>query len=155
MRLWPLRRPAPSHEIMLDDDALDRAIRAGVQFPLEWFLQQSPEIQEVIAKRRDRWLEDLVVAAGYAILDPERTQLGLAAEDGDEDAEAALVGLNARAVAEVMGRHAAREGAGELRRPTPLVMGGLGERRRVSTEEREAGRRKGSLAVFGAEEKAG
>ena len=150
MKIWPFNHPEPPREITLDDDALDRAIRAGVQFPLEWFLEQSPEVQEAIANRRAYWLEDLVVAAGYAILDPERTRLALAAEDGDEEAEGVLTGLNAQAVAEAMGRHAAREHVSEPQSSTSLSMAGLGERRQEAADKVEAGRRKPSF--FGAEE---
>ena len=150
MRLWPFKKADAPTELTLDNDALDRAIRAGVQFPLDWFLSQTPEIQEAIATRRDYWLEDLVVAAGYAILDPERTQLALAAEDGDEEAEATLTGLNAQAIAEAMGRHAASEAPREPKRSKPQSMGGLGERRREATGKAEAQRRKSSF--FGAAE---
>lgn len=149
MKFWPFNRSAPS----LDEDSLDRAIRAGVQIPLEWFLTQPPEVQETIAARRDYWLEDLAVAIGYIMLDPERAQLAFAAEDGDEEAEAALTGLNAQAIAEAMGRHAAQEDRREPERPTPLSMGGLGERVQEATDKAEAGRRKGSF--FGAAEQVG
>lgn len=147
---WPFRRSAPPRAVPLDNDSLDRAIRAGVHFELKWFLLQPPEIQEAIAARRDLWLEDLVVAAGYAVLDPERTRLGMAAEDGDEEAEAQLTELNAHALAEVMARHAASEGAGEPQPAKRQTMSGMGERRREAAAEREAGRRKPSF--FGAEE---
>jgi len=149
--MWPPRKPTPPRDLTLDDAGLDRAIRAGVQFPLDWFLSQPPDVQEAIASRRDLWLEDLVVAAGYAILDPERTRLGLAAENGDEDAEATLAGLNAREVAEEIGRRAARNGSGEPPRRPPVSMSGLGERRQAATDAAEAGRRKGAL--FGAQER--
>jgi hypothetical protein len=134
---------------LLDDDALDRAIRAGVHLELSWFLGQPPEVQEAIAARRDRWVEDMTVAVGYAILDPERMRLALAAEDGDEDAEVALTGLNAREVAEELGRRAARDDAREPQRETPLTMGGSGERRQAVEDEREAGHLRPSF--FGAE----
>tara|TARA_R110001583_G_scaffold31420_9_gene107492 strand:- start:5169 stop:5630 length:462 start_codon:yes stop_codon:yes gene_type:complete len=150
MKIWPFTSPEPSREVTLDDHSLDRAIRAGVQFPLDWFLEQTPEIQEAIANRRDYWLEDLVVAAGYAILDPERTSLALAAEDGDDEAEEKLTGLNAQAVAEAMGRHAAREHVSEPQRPSSLSMGGMGERQREAADKVEADRRKSEF--FGAEE---
>ncbi len=149
MNIWPFRKE--THEALLDDDSLDRAIRAGVQFDLAWFLNQPPEVQETIAARRDAWLEDLVVAAGYAILDPERTRLAMAAEDGDEEADATLEGLNALEVAKAMAFHAAQESSGAPPRPTRQTMSGLGERRRGAAAAREAGRRKGSC--FGAEEK--
>tara|TARA_R110000744_G_scaffold130994_2_gene238976 strand:+ start:436 stop:897 length:462 start_codon:yes stop_codon:yes gene_type:complete len=150
MKLNPFSRSEPTFEVALDNDSLDRAIRAGVQFPLEWFLSQSPEIQETIASRRDYWMEDWVVAAGYAILDPERTRLALEAEDGSEEAEATLAGLNVRELAEAMGRRAATERPTETRGSNPLSMSGLGERQREATEKREAGRRKKSF--FNAEE---
>jgi len=151
MNYWPFAAPSePPREITLDDQALDRAIRAGVQIPLDWFLEQTPEVQEAIAARRDYWLEDLVVAAGYAILDPERTRLALAAEDGDQEAEEVLTGLNAQAVAEAMGRHAARGRVSEPQSSKGLSMAGLGERQREAANELEAGRRKSSF--FGAVE---
>lgn len=150
MKFWPFRRPAPRLEISIDDDSLDRAIRAGVQIPFEWFLQQSPEVQLTIAIRRDRWLEDQHLAVAFAILDPERTMLSLAAEDGDEDAEADLTRLNGLALAKAMGEHAAREGSGTPPRSTPLSMGGMGKRRQAADDKAEAGRRKPSF--FGAAE---
>ena len=147
MKIWPFRR-SPPPPVVLDDAALDRAIRAGVQFPLDWFLFQTPEVQETIAARRDLWLEDLALAIGYATLDPERMRLASAAEDGDEAAEAALVELNARTVAERMGRQAAARGAGAEQRPAAPSMAGLGKRRLEAAAAREAARRKGAL--FGA-----
>jgi len=150
MNLWPFRRSAPRPEVVLDDEALDRAIRAGVQFPLDWFLQQPPEIQETIAARRDLWLEDLALTLGYTTLDPVRMGLARAVQDGDEDAEAALVELNARTIAEQMGRQAARNGAGEAQPPPALTMAGIGKRRSDAAAKREAARRKGAL--FGAAE---
>lgn len=147
MKLWPFRR-APRPAVVLDDAALDRAIRAGVPFPLEWFLQQTPEVQETIAARRDLWLEDLAVALGYAALDPERMRLAREAEAGDDAAEAALVELNARTIAEQMGRHAASGGAAPAQRPPAPSMAGLGKRRLEAAAKREAARRKGAL--FGA-----
>lgn len=149
MRLWPFRRKTS----VLTDESLDRAIRAGVQFELSWFLEQPPEVQEVIARRRDRWLEDVTLAAGFAFLDPERVQLGLAAEDGDDEAEAVLAGLNAVDIARAMGHHAAQEAHSEPGQPTRPTMSGLGKRRQAAEDEREAGRRKGSLETFGAREK--
>jgi len=139
------RKPAT---VMLTDESLDRAIRAGVAFPMDWFLSQTEDVQEVIAARRDRWLEDLVVAAGYAVLDPEGTRLALEAEDGDEDAEAAIVEMNARAMAERMGRNvAATQSPGAS--PGALSMAGVGNRRKEFEERREAGKRKPSLSDFG------
>lgn len=149
MKLWPFRRSTPT--VVLDDAALDRAIRAGVTFPLEWFLQQPPEVQETIAARRDLWLEDLALLVGYATLDPERMRLAAAAEGGDAEAEAALVELNARAIAEQMGRQAASKGAGAAPRPPAPSMAGFGKRRLEAAAAREAARRKGAL--FGAGEK--
>jgi len=141
MKLNPFSQPEPPLELALDNDSLDRAIRAGVQFPFEWFLSQSPEVQETIAARRDYWLEDLVVAAGYAILDPERTRLALEAEDGDENAEAALAVLNAKALAEAMGRRAATERPTGPQAAGGLSMGGMGERQAQAAKKALAGRR--------------
>jgi len=149
MKLNPFSQPEPTPEVSLDNDSLDRAIRAGVQFPFEWFLSQTPEVQETIAERRDYWLEDLVVAAGYAILDPERTRLALEAEDGDEEAEATLAGLNARAIAESMGRHAATERHTEPQRSTNVSMGGMGERQAQAAKKALEGRR--AKSFFNAE----
>lgn len=147
MKLWPFRR-SPRPAVVLDDAALDRAIRAGVPFPLEWFLQQTPEVQETIAARRDLWLEDLAVALGFATIDPARMSLARAAEAGDDAAEAALVELNARTIAEQMGRRAASDGASAPLRPPAPSMAGLGKRRAAAAAKREAARRKGAL--FGA-----
>lgn len=151
MSLWPFRRrPDPPREVTLDDASLDRAIRAGVQFPLDWFLVQTPEVQETIASRRDAWLEEVAVVMGYAALDPERTRLALAAEDGDAEAEGQLAALNARQVAELLGRRAASGGAGEPQRAAPATMGGLGKRRAEAAAARLAERP--APAPLGAEE---
>lgn len=147
MKFWPFRR-SKRPAVVLDDAALDRAIRAGIPFPLEWFLQQTPEVQETIAARRDLWLEDAALLLGYAVADPERMRLASAAEGGDVDAEAALVELNAKAIAERMGRQAAARGAGAEQRPAAPSMAGLGKRRLEAAAAREAARRKGAL--FGA-----
>lgn len=155
MRFWPFGNRTKTGqgpvEVTLTDEALDRAIRAGVAFELSWFVQQTPDVQEAIALRRDAWLEDLVVAAGFAVLDPQRTLLGLAAEDGDEDAGDALEDLNAVALAEAVGRRIVQDGSyGEVK-PEGLSMGGSGERRRDAEEVREAGKLHPSY--FGAEVK--
>jgi len=144
---FPWNKPK---EVTLTEDSLDRAIRAGVQFELGWFLQQSPDVQEAIALRRDAWLEDLTVAAGFAVLDPERTLLGLAAEDGDEDAEATLEGLNAVALAEEVGRRIAQGDPCGATQSDSLSMGGVGKRRAETSAVREAG--KVHPSCFGAEE---
>ena len=153
MKIWPFTKTAP--EILLDEDSLDRAIRAGVQFPLDWFLAQSPEVQETIATRRDHWLEDLVVAAGYAVMDPERTLLSLQAEDGDKGAAEILTDMNVQTIAEVMGQHAAKEADRGSQRRGSLSMGGTGERRAEAAAKVEAGRRKGSFGAFGGVEETG
>lgn len=131
MRIWPFRRRRQT--VPLSEESLARAIRAGVQFPLEWFLSLSPEVQEAIALHRDRWLEDLTLAAAIANLDPERIRLHLAAEDGDEEAEAELTALNAVDIAEMMGRHAAQEGRGGPQEDGPTTMAGLGKRRSTAS----------------------
>tara|TARA_R100000458_G_scaffold59708_1_gene71302 strand:+ start:789 stop:1283 length:495 start_codon:yes stop_codon:yes gene_type:complete len=161
MNYWPftlspwvhgrkIKENREDREIILDDDSLDRAIRAGVQFPLQWFLEQTPEVQEAIATRKDLWLEDLIVAAGYAILDPERTRLALEAEDGNEEAEQALTSLNAQAVAEVMGRHASQQSHTEAKEPKSYTMSGLGERQREALKKLQRESKKEPF--FGAEE---
>ncbi len=151
MNYWPFTlSPKKDREIILDDDSLDRAIRAGVQFPLQWFLEQSPEIQEAIATRRDLWLEDLAVVAGYAIMDPERTRLALEAENGNEEAEQALTGLNAQAIAEAMGRQVANKARTEPKSSQELSMAGLGERKREALKKLQRESKKEPF--FGAEE---
>ena len=150
MTLWPFKRTP--RQVPLTDEALDRAIRSGVQFPLEWFLLQPPEVQETIAARRDMWLEDVAVMVGYAVMDPERTRLSLAAADGDEQADEALEEMDAVAIAEEIGRRVAQRGSGEPSRPILHTMSGVGERRQAAEESREAGQRKGSLSSFGGEE---
>lgn len=152
MKIWPFNKTAPT--ILLDEESLDRAIRAGVQFPLDWFLAQPPEVQETIAARRDHWLEDLVVAAGYAVMDPERTLLSLQAEDGDKGAEEILANMNVQAIAEAMGHHASAEADREPPRRRSLSMGGTGERRAEAAAKVEAGRRKSEF-FGGSDSKAG
>jgi hypothetical protein len=128
MRFWKRKSNTPVVEVLLDDDSLDRAIRSGVQFELTWFLSQSPEVQEAIAIRRDRWLEDVIVAAGYANLDPESTRLAILAEGGDEDAEVELESLNAGKVAGELERRRVLSPSGETSSDSGLTMGGFGER---------------------------
>lgn len=151
MRIWPFRRSLRPL-VQLDEDSLGRAIRAGVQFPLEWFLMQPPEVQETIALHRDRWLEDLTLAAAIANLDPERIRLHLAAQDGDEEAEAELTALTAVDIAEEMARHAAQGGPGGPQGGEPTTMAGLGRRRAEGAPG--VSRTKPVGAMFGGEAKA-
>lgn len=155
MKFWPFRRsePAEAPPVVFDDDALDRAIRAGCPIPLEWFLAQTPEVQETIAARRDAWLDEVGVSFAFAALDPERMRLALLAEGGDEEAEGALDGLNAQAVAAALAdrlQNAAPEAAPEPEPRRGATMGGHG--RRVA--ERAAARlaERPGPAPFGAKE---
>jgi hypothetical protein len=141
MKLWPFRRPKPVEPTRFDDAALDRAIRAGVLIPFEWFIHQPEEVQETIALRRDAYLEDLILTVGYAVLDPERMRLGLMAEDGDEKAGEELEELNLKTLADVVARRAAQGGSSGPLPPSDPSMGGFGKRRSEAAAKSEAASR--------------
>ena len=127
------RRPAP--ELELNEDAFDRWIRAQ-RPPFELFLTWPEEVQEALAQRGDAYVEDIATLYGYAVLDPERTRLGLAAEEGDEDVEAELTLLNAKTLAAAMSRVA--QNAPQAPAPaSPLSFGGIGKRRQERQETRQ------------------
>jgi len=134
----PFRRRPP--ELALDEAAFDRWIRAQ-RPPFELFLSWPEEVQEALAQRGDAYLEDAATLIGYAVLDPERTRLGIAAADGDEDAEADLTLLNAKTLAAAMSRVA--QDAPQAPEPaSPLSFGGLGKRREERQETRQASKEK-------------
>jgi hypothetical protein len=127
-RFWPFRRRRAAPSYVLDDATLERVIRAGVSIPLEVFLAQPPEVQEAIALRRDAWVEEVALVAGYAAMDPERTRLALEAEDGSEEAAADLEALNAASLAAVLARRGAAGASPASEAPAPATMGGRGKR---------------------------
>ena len=56
---YPFRRPAPDPalEIELTEESFDRWLRAQ-RPPFEWFLGQPEDVQEALAARGDRYVED-------------------------------------------------------------------------------------------------
>jgi hypothetical protein len=149
---YPFRRPAPDPalEIELTEESFDRWLRAQ-RPPFEWFLGQPEDVQEALAARGDRYVEDCNVALGYAALDPTRARLGLALEDGDDDAEAELAVLNARTLAEAMGAQTAQNSPQARQPSAPSSFVGVSKRREEAQEARETAKDEAGLAprLFG------
>ena len=136
----PFRKDPPALEPeppVIDETVFDRWLRAH-RPPLDWFAELTPGQQEVFAERGDLYAEDILVATGFAVQDPEGTRLGLAAIQGDEDAEAELT---IRKAAELAARVVGAQRSQIAPEPTPalppLSMGGLGERRQAADQERQ------------------
>lgn len=143
----------------LTEEAFDRWLRAW-RPDLQWFLGLDVDVQETLADRGDRYTEDLLVAAGFAVTDPEGTKLGFDAAEGDEEAEAALVARRALdAVTRLTVGRAGTPGQSPSKgprspaAPAPLSMAGIGERRQERRERREeAARAAGRIpTLFGRE----
>lgn len=145
--LWQLRKPAAS--VDLTAPSYSRWLRAG-RPPLPWFLSLGEVEQERLAGLSEEWMQDAIIAAAWAIRDPEASMLGAKAAAGDADAEAQLLERVAKARRpsnDVLAAHqramadAPLESVAQSRpaNPTPEVlgMGGISERRRA----RENGQR--------------
>lgn len=139
MRLWPFKKTV-SRE--LDEDSFDRWLRAQ-RPPFEWFLALPEEEQEALAQRGDAYVEDVAGLYGFAAADPFGSTLALAAERGDEDAEAALAMRNAERAAAA--RQTPQIGPRGPRLSTPSSFAGVGKRRQAAEAAREVAQERPTL----------
>lgn len=82
--------PEPAKEVELDAARYTRWLRA-CRPPLPWFLALSEAEQETLAGLAEAWQQDILIAAGWAIRDPEAAALGVRAQAGDAAAEDELL----------------------------------------------------------------
>jgi len=160
-----LRRSRREPEsVDLDSPRYTRWLRAGRPQPLAWFLSLSESQQEALAGLAESWLQDVLIAAGWAVRDPEAAHLGLRAQQGDAAAEAELLDRVSRALPGRRGpggvvgaheqalAHAALDAVAASRPANPteelLGMGGLSERR-LAREQAEQRQQAASASFLG------
>lgn len=126
--VWPFSQPPG---VDLTEESYARWLRAQRPTPMSWFLGQPAEVQETLAMMGDEYVQDLAVAVGYAIRDPELAAAGLDAGAGDLDAEETLARRLASELAGriLQGRQAAEIGPQAAPARPPMTMAGVGERR--------------------------
>lgn len=122
-----LFRRRAQRELVLDRPAYGRWLRAQ-RPPLEWFLSLASDEQEALAVIGDEYLQDLSVALGYAVRDPEVTAAGMDAARNPESEEVLARRLAAGLV----------ERSLERRDEEAPSMGGFGARRRVLINSRQS-----------------
>lgn len=124
------RKQQPS----LTNEAYQRWLRAQ-RPPLEMFLGLSEIEQEQLAMLGDEHVQDLAIALGYAVRDPEAADAGMSAMSGDVEAEATLATRLAQGFAsKLMQMQRAEQTATQPVRRSKPTMSGFGDRR-TSTEQ--------------------
>lgn len=118
---WSKRKPD------LTNEAYDRWLRAQ-RPPFDWFLALSEIEQEQLAMIGEAQMQDLVVALGYAIRDPEAADAGISALQGDSGAEATLATKLAQGFAQKL--MSMQQPAPAPHQPSPRTMSGFGDRHR-------------------------
>jgi hypothetical protein len=113
----------------LTNEGYERWLRAQ-RPPFDWFLALSEVEQEQMALMGDAHMQDLAIALGYAIRDPEAADAGMSAMQGDASAEATLATKIAQGFASKLADMQRTEQAAEARtsRSAPS-MSGFGDRR--------------------------
>jgi len=123
----------------LTNEAYERWLRAQ-RPPFDWFLALSEVEQEQLAMMGDANVQDVVVAMGYAIRDPEAADAGMSAAEGDTDAEATLATRLAQGFASKLLQMQRAERAAQTPQEPPLpsarTMSGFGERRQQEETQR-------------------
>lgn len=125
---WLKRKP------VLTNEAYEWWLRAGRPQPLPWFLDLSRAEQLTMATLGDEYAEDFCVAVGLAVQDPQLAAAGL---DTDDIASEEILArrLAAKMVAEAVG--APQPTPEPTAPPSPVRMGGLGQRRAGAQEGRQ------------------
>jgi hypothetical protein len=113
----------------LTNEAYERWLRAQ-RPPFDWFLALSEVEQEQMALMGDAHMQDLAIALGYAIRDPETADAGMSAMQGDASAEATLATKIAQGFASKLADMQRTEEAAQARtRRSAPSMSGFGDRR--------------------------
>jgi hypothetical protein len=118
---WNKRKPD------LTNEAYERWLRAQ-RPPFDWFLALSQVEQEQLAILGDAQMQDLAVALGYAIRDPEAADAGMSAMNGDTGAEATLATKLAQGFAEKL--MSMQQHAQAPQQTSARTMSGFGDRQR-------------------------
>lgn len=114
------------------NEAYARWLRAR-QPPWLWFLGLPEDAQEQVALMGDEYSQDIAVAIGTAVADPELASASVSAARGDQDAEATLAtrvaeGLVAKILA---ARGSETPSTPPFQMPTE-TLGGLGKRKQAA-----------------------
>lgn len=84
--MWPFNK---SSLPVVTNETFSRWLRAG-RPPFSWFCGLAEEEQEQLALLGDDYAQDLVIAVGYAVRDPELADAGISATAGDPVGEETL-----------------------------------------------------------------
>jgi hypothetical protein len=117
--LWKQRQPD------LTNAGYERWLRAQ-RPPFDWFLRLSELEQEQLAMLGDAHVQDIAVAIGYTVRDPEAADAGMSAMQGDADGEATLAARLAQGLANKLINERSPE---EPRQPAQRTMSGFGSRK--------------------------
>lgn len=142
------RRQPP---LVLTADAYRRWLRAQ-RPPLADFVRLSDVEQEALALLGDEYVQDAIVAVGYALADPRAADAGLDAQRGTESGEETLVRRLAGEFATSILRR--REAATPPPLPTKMPresLAGLGARKKFETVDKS---RRAAPTLFGKEKTA-
>lgn len=138
-------------QLQLTNDAYSRWLRA-LRPPLEFFLQRSELEQEQLAIQGDEYMEDIALAVGQAVSNPQASDAHLRAHRGDPAGDIKLAQMMAENVAArivgaqqgTMPRHS---------KPDAPTMAGFGKRKHESAKV--AGQREDlGTELFGQQPKA-
>ena len=121
------KKPKPT-QVDLTNEAYSRWLRAGRPQPIPWFLNLHPEEQEQCAILGDEHNQDLAVAVGYAIADPQLADASLDADDNPDSEDLILRRLADLAVAERAGAVAVSTEQPEFE---TMTMGGVSRREKT------------------------
>jgi hypothetical protein len=132
--MWPFKKPEPK-TLDLNQESYSRFLRAGGVPDLKFFLSLNEEQQETLAEIGDEYREDLAVAQGYAILDPDAAAAGMGQEEAEERV---LARLGAALLARSTGEGSPLPSLG-LSEAGPYVGGGSEERPREGKRDPLAG----------------
>lgn len=130
--------------VELTEGSYVRWLRARQPQPLDFFLSLKPSEQEVLAGLGDGYTEDVCIAMGYCVHDPD----AVAAGSDDEGAEERLA---QRVAGELLNRAMAQRGQNATGSPANgdrPGMSGVTQRRQVRAFEEARGNQEGK-SLFG------
>lgn len=136
----------------VDNEAYHQWLRAG-RPDFMWFMRRSPMEREAMASIGDLHQQHIAIAIGYAVRDPRGCEAGVAAADGDVDAEQGLLIDVATAMARKI--QSMRSSQQEPESRPRETMAGIGERKRKAQEAQQEAEAKARPRMFGAEGRAG
>ena len=120
------RKPPPP--VDLTNDAYGRWLRAGRPQPIAWFLGVHPEEQEQLAIMGDEYQQDVCVAIGYAVADPQLADAGLDAAENPDSEEVLIRRMAADVASKLLDKN-----HGHTKPEAPVMsMSGVSQRRKAA-----------------------